>query len=293
MEFITLIKYDKICILKNNKNNYIKWQYDDLIIEKFEKDLIPKINKEIIIYDKSFLMHHRYYDNFKHFTETFNILDSYLRCKDNKRLVLNNSIYIKIKPIIEILNIDIKNIIILQDYFKYKFLNLTYNNINNDKLYDELNNLSIIKTLIDNIESSKNLNYTKYNKIYLKRGLLKRGPINENLLINFLKEKNFKILKFTNDTNILEQIYTIYYADEIIAPIGAGCNNIIFKNETCYFKCLIPDYWGYRGWADIYKRFENYKIIKCGSLCGEIQKDCCNTDWVLNENCIHTNILNS
>ena len=282
---IILFKYGNHCILKDYKNDYIEWQHNELIKEKFEKEHLSKINKEIVIYEKSFLMHHCYYNNFKHFTETFNILEHYLNYKyDKKLLVLHNCLYNKIKPIIDILHIDFKNIIILEDNIKYNFKNLIYNNKHYyGNIYNDLKNLSFIKTLIDNIELSENLNYTKYNKIYLKRGSVKKRVLNENLIIDYLKDMNYKIIEFTNESDILEQIYTIYYANEIIVTIGAGCNNIIMKNKDCIFKCLIPKYNPYKSWANIYKNFENFKIIECGDIVYINEQSRCDSEWILND----------
>lgn len=99
-----------------------------------------------------------------------------------------------------------------------------------------------------------------------------------------MKNKNFKIVTFTNETNILEQIYTIYNAQEIISPIGASCNNILFKNKKCVFKCLIPSFNPYRGWGNIYNIFENYKLIECGQLTDTpTLPDRCNSEWRIND----------
>lgn len=281
---ITLTKYGNFCILNDYKNDYIKWQFDDKIIEHFENNELSRIVEEITIYEKSFLMHHKYYNNFKHYTETFNILDSFLKYKNDKRLVLNNNVYIKIKPILDILNINNKDIIILKEHTKYNFKNLTYNNVDNNTLYSQLSNLSFIQTLIETTDASENLNFKKYNKIYLERKLDKRGPINEDLLSKILIKLDFEIITFINETSILEQIYIIYHAQEIISPIGASCNNILFKNKNCLFKCLIPSYGPYRGWSNIYNVFENYKSIECGYLTDKATPaDRCNSEWRLND----------
>lgn len=282
---INLWKLGTLFILKDYKNDYIRFQENDEHIEKFEQVIIPKINEKATIYEKSFLMHHRHYKNFKHFTEIFNILDSFLKYKNDKMLVLNNDIYIKIKPLLDILNINYKNIVIINEFTEYNFKNLTYNKCSNEILYTQLSNLSFIQTLIESIDDSENLNFNKYNKIYLQRKLDKGGPIDEDLLVAFLKKQDFEIITFNNESSILEQIYIIYHAQEIISPIGASCNNILFKNKNCIFKCLIPSYGPYRNWGNIYNVFENYKLIECGQITDTpTPADLCNSEWRFNHN---------
>lgn len=285
---ISLIQFDTICMLKDYNNKYIYLYYDDYkSIDNFENYKKKKVYKELTLYEPTFLVHHKYLGNFKHFTEMFYSIELFLHNKtNNKILIMTAVVYDKIKLIIEILEIHKNQILIIDINTKYYFktLNCMIDH-NNNILYSLLPQITFIETIIKNINLSTTYNFQIYNKIYLERGAKydKRGPINEHLLHNILPD--YKFITFSNETNILEQIYTIYNASVIIAPIGASVNNIIFKNNNCIFNCLIPNCKLYKYWANIYKNFNNYNIIKCGILSEDIKIiDKLNTKWIINLN---------
>ena len=59
-------------------------------------------------------------------------------------------------------------------------------------------------------------------------------PVNNNKVIEFLKNKNFKILKLSK-YSISDQVSIFHNCKKIIAPHGAG----LAKIKTCNFKYII------------------------------------------------------
>ena len=98
--------------------------------------------------------------------------------------------------------------------------------------------------LTDLFQPHLQLDSTKYNsKIYIARGnSLNRKVINEEEVINFLKNKNFEII-YLEKYSVSEQANIFYNAEVIIGPHGAGLANLVFcRADTKVLEVFNPMY---------------------------------------------------
>ena len=91
-------------------------------------------------------------------------------------------------------------------------------------------------------------------------------PVNNNQVIEFLKNKNFKILKLSK-YSIFDQVSIFHNCKKIIAPHGAGLANITFCKKKTKVIELIPKNHPSRA----HKRISsinklNYKLIHCKKI---------------------------
>lgn len=150
----------------------------------------------------------------------------------------------------------------------YKFKHVSFEEFNIPKekiIFTEnedvfhCNQLFIINNIryhIEGIEYVKNKllsividNYPK--RIYISRQKARfRKIINEQILIDYLISKDFKIINF-EDYSLQEQAFLINNCDILIGTHGAGFTNIIFANPKMKFIEIFPDnyvnvnYWFY------------------------------------------------
>ena len=107
---------------------------------------------------------------------------------------------------------------------QFVFLDDGFYSFKHSQIPQFLNNKVSIKILNNlRIYDSK-----KKEKIYLKRqNSTYRNIINEQDIIDMVKEKGFRIVDL-NNLNILEQIKLFSNAETIISPTSSGLTNIIF-----------------------------------------------------------------
>lgn len=104
-------------------------------------------------------------------------------------------------------------------------------------------------------------------KIYIDRSDAKTNHcklINNNELINFLKKKNFKVLKLSQ-ISFKKQISIFKNSKFIIAPHGAGLANIIF----CERNTKIIEFFPKNHTNKLYKRISKINNLKYKSLCSK------------------------
>ena len=105
-----------------------------------------------------------------------------------------------------------------------------------------------------------------YRNIYIDRNDSTQNhckPINNEVLINFLKYKNFKILRLS-DFSFIDQVSIFYNCKKVIAPHGAGLANITFCKKNTKILELIPNNHPNRVYQRISKLNKlSYKLIKC------------------------------
>ncbi len=116
----------------------------------------------------------------------------------------------------------------------------------------------------------------KYDNIYIDRSdspFKHCQPINNDNVINFLKSKNFKILKLSN-LSIFDQVSIFNNCKKIVAPHGAGLANITFCKKKTKVIELIPENHPSR----THKRISNinklnYKSIYCKKITNDKKGD--------------------
>ena len=98
-------------------------------------------------------------------------------------------------------------------------------------------------------------------------------PVNNNSVIDFLRSKNFKILKLSK-FSIFDQVSIFHNCKKIIAPHGAGLANITFCKKKTKVIELIPKNHPSRA----HKRISsinklNYKLIYCKKISNDKKGD--------------------
>lgn len=112
----------------------------------------------------------------------------------------------------------------------------------------------------------------KFENIYIDRSDSTQKhckPINNKEVINFLKSKNFKILKLSN-FNITDQVSIFNKCKKIVAPHGAGLANITFCKQRTKIIELFPQ----NHPSKVYKRISNINKLNHRSIyCKKITND--------------------
>ena len=114
---------------------------------------------------------------------------------------------------------------------------------------------------------NKSSKISTHKKIFIDRSksIFKHCQIiNYQETIDFLKEKNFDILKL-EDLSFSEQIYTFKNAELIVSAHGAGLTNLVFSKENSRALEIRPSKPGYAHQNKVYERISkinnlNYKL---------------------------------
>ena len=152
---------------------------------------------------------------------------------------------------------------------------LNAENIKFTEIYSIQNRLLTLELI--NKANKKYNTYTKHNKIYISRRNLINKSWHNRYLTNIQEVSEFIIKQgykeiFTNEIDdFLYQIYLINNCENIIAELGAGCDNIVFMNKNSHLTIFGINNEASENWI---KRFylynNNVKITK--KLYGEIDK---------------------
>ena len=202
---------------------------------------------EIIDLENCFLFYSYYYQiSYCHYiTQTLPKLYDYLINYNKYKLLIPKIFYNSLcKEILDLLNIN--NIYILEENKIYNIKNLIcikhYQSPPSNFTTNHLNIYNLLRDKINMLSLKPNENSTNYNRlIYLKRdgipnkdygnsetGIL-RQIINENELIDYLKNKNFEIITL-GDKSLKEKYSLLKNSKILITPLGANCMNLIFSD---------------------------------------------------------------
>jgi len=154
---------------------------------------------------------------------------------------------------------------------------VTHPNYFNDTIFKAHSNLpSWIIIYLRKIFLKKIKKKFSYNNIYIDRSDSTQKHcklINNDSVINFLKKKNFKILKLSN-FSIFDQISIFNNCKKIIAPHGAGLANITFCKKNTKVIELIPKNHPSRAHRRISSVNKlNYNLIYCKKITNDKKGD--------------------
>ncbi len=184
------------------------------------------------------------------------------------------------KETFKLLKINTKKII---DSNKYRHVQassvyaVTHPNYFEDTIFKAHSNLPkwiviyLRKLFLKNIKKK-----LSYKNIFIDRSDSHNGHcqlVNNNRVIEYLKSKNFKILKLSK-FSIFDQVSIFYNCNKIVAPHGAGLANIVFCKKKTKVIELIPRNHPSRTHKRISRINKlNYKLIKCKKISNDKKGD--------------------
>ena len=229
------------------------WQVDNsldhIFNEDFNNHLKEKINQFKII-ENVFVLGSspgdNYYSNLIYFLPRIFFND-----KTEIKLVVHRNLSNKFRKFIKEICKSLKkniNFVYLDDDF-YSFKNSYI-----PQFLEIKKSLKILNFFINNFDNSSNDNEDL--KIYVSRQNTNyRNVVNEDDLIDLLKQNNFKIID-PNHLEIIEQIQLFSQAKFVISPTGSSLANIIFCKPGTKIIEISPDY-KHHYEQNISKRYEN------------------------------------
>jgi len=121
---------------------------------------------------------------------------------------------------------------------EFVFLDDGFYKFDNSEIPEFLN----IKDSIKILNSLKIITNKRKEKLYLSRqNSAYRNLINEQDVVDGLKEKNFRVVDL-NNVSILEQIELFTNAETIVSPSGSSLTNIVFCDEGTNIIEITPKY---------------------------------------------------
>jgi hypothetical protein len=259
--------YYKFDCFKNDE--FIIYLYSDIFYNNFKKNVINAYNHEkcnsnnIYINDKLYLWKVNV-TNYLHFIrDGVPVLEDYFvnnEYKDSKILIMQNKDLIPnyVFQFLEHLNF-INNIIFIDDLCGKSdniiFKNLCIPIFNNTKKIKFYKDYKIVKKIESLVHKFKLPNELKFNKIYVSRrtwiriqnenigedNTQKRKLLNEDELVKYLEEKNYKEL-FLEDYDFITKLAILNNSKNIVTTYGAGVINFIFTQNINYYILNSPSY---------------------------------------------------
>jgi hypothetical protein len=205
-------------------------------------------------------------DNYFHFVyDTLPYIISYLRKKKEipeLKLLINypnkelTKIYKFVSEFLELLNIDDKNILLVNEETIYKkiYISSSYTHGHNPDKFPRNEIYNFYKELVE--ENKKRFIPNTPKKIYISRRswihndysnigtnyTLRRKMENEDELVEILKKRGYEEI-FTEKMSTFEKLNLFYNAEYIVGAIGGGLCNVLFsKPETKLCAIVSPTF---------------------------------------------------
>ena len=214
-------------------------------------------------------------DNYFHYIyDTLPYLISYLELKKeipNLKLLMQypneqkNSMYNFVLEFLEILNINKKDIVMVNDYTIYKeiYISTSYTHDFDSNLPPRNEIYDLYQLIVKNVKNSDKF-YNTPKKIYVSRRTwlhndfsnigtnytTRRRLVNEDELVEKLTLKGYQEV-FTEKLSTIEKILYFANATHVVGAIGGGISNVLFSPKDTKLEALVSP-----TFLDVNKRFK-------------------------------------